>query len=219
MVNLVYFDKLLQIPIITLRNVYRTDYKKVFEGIMESARNRNEFPVFFEILEFFESHAREMQNGAEELAHSKEWLDIWWYPDEYIFIKLVRENKFDDFYKEAEKILERSMVCKSISCDILREAMLLNRLLIKQPFQTSNLELALSYNIWELYKAVLCGSTVPIMPGEYKYTIDRTTKDARGANWWGSWEDWYEKMVFYCNRRGAYLYGNVNPHQEIPGIH
>ena len=218
-VNLVYFDKLLQIPIITLREVYGTPYKKVFEAIMKSARDKIKYPVFAETLEFFENHAREMQNGAEELAHSKDWLDIWWYPDEYIFIKLVKENKFNDFYKEAEKILSSSMEYKLLSYGILQDAMMLNRSLIKQPFQTSDSDLTLSFNVWELYKAVLRGSTTPITPGEYKYTIDRTTKDARGANWWDSWEDWYEKMVFYCNRRGAYLYGNVNPHQEISGVH
>lgn len=218
-VNLVYFDKLLQIPMIVLHEVCKVPYKKEFEAIVESAYNKADYPIFAEIFEFFLNHARSMQEGAEEYVHSLECLDSWWYLDEFILIKLVRENKLGDFYREAEKILAGCIDQSLLSCDILHEAVVLNKSLIKLPFQTSDLELKLSYNVWELYKAVLCQSSVPLIQDRYKYVIDKTTQDARGSNWWGSWDDWYLKMVFYCNRRGAYLYGNVNPHQEIPGQH
>lgn len=218
MVNLIYFDKLQQIPIITLRHAYQIPYYQIFKAIMENSRQPKEYPIFSEALQYFENHAREMQNGGEEMAYSAEALGIWWYPDEHFFTKLVRENKLAGFYKEAEKNLTGCLGYQPMT-DILSEAIKLNQVLIKQPFQTNDLELTLSYNIWELYRAVLLRSTVPVVPGYYHYTIDRTTRDERGTNWWDSWEEWYEKMVWYCNRRGAYLYGNVNPHQEIAGHH
>ncbi len=217
MISLIFFDKLLQIPIITLHEVYKIPYRQIWERIMERIRQPQEFPIFSEIFGFFEKHARDMQNGLqEEMAHSPEWLDIWWYPDEFIFIRLCRENKLGTFFQESRKLLVSCLESPQPT-DILFDAIKLNQMLIKLPFQTSNLELTLSYNIWEFYRAVMVDQTVPIMSGNYKYTIDRTTKTAERTERWDSWEEWYEKMVWYCNRRGAYLYGNINPHKEIAG--
>mgnify|MGYP001570548277 CR=1 FL=1 len=69
------------------------------------------------------------------------------------------------------------------------------------------------YFILDVYQAVLLGGTADYKFGHYNYLIDRTTEK------WDSWEEWYQKMVWYCNRRGAYLYGNKNPHKEIVGHH
>ncbi len=211
LVSLIFFDKLLQIPIITLHEVYQIPYRQIWERVMEKVRQPQEFPIFSEIFDFFEKHSRDMQNRLqEEMMHSPEWLDIWWYPDEYIFIQLCRENKLGVFFQEAKRLLV-SCLESSQSTDILFDTIKLNQMLIKLPFQTTDLELTLSYNIWEFYRAVILGKTVPIVAGHYRYTIDRTTES------WNSWNEWYEKMVWYSNRRGAYLYGNKNPHQEIAG--
>ena len=221
LVSLLFFDKLLQIPIITLCEIYQIPYRRIWEKIMDKVHQPKEFPIFSEIFSFFEKHARDMQNGIqEEMSHSPEWLDIWWYPDEYIFIQLCRENKLADFYKESEKLLE-SCLESSESADILSDSIKLNQALIKLPFRVSDLELTLSCNIWEFYKAIMVGEMISIVKGDHKYIIDRTTKTS-SANTnarWDSWEEWYERMVWWCNRRGAYLYGNINPHKELAGHH
>lgn len=215
MASLLFFDKILQIPIIALYEFYQIPYCRIWETVMEKVKQPQEFPIFSEIFCFFEKHARDMQNGLqEEMAHSPEWLDIWWYPDEYIFIKLCRENKLGLFYQEAGKLLANCLD-PAQDTDILFESAKLNQSLIKLPFQTSDLELTMSYNIWEFYKAVMMSKTLPIVAGNYKYVIDRTSPTEH----WDSWEEWYQKMVWWCNRRGAYLYGNKNPHQEIAGHH
>ncbi len=218
MVSLVYFNKLLQIPIVTLREASGVSYRTVFETIMEQSRHNERYPIFSQILNLFERHAYAMQNGGEELMHAPKYLDIWWYPDECALMDLCTEDKLDVFYVEAETMFA---LCLENPADsgILHEAITLNRSLLKQPFQTSDLELTLSYNVWDLYRAALRGSAVPVVHGNHMHTIDRTTKDSRGTNWWGSWEDWYIQMVWFCNRNGAYLYGNINPHQEIAGQH
>lgn len=219
LVSLLFFDKLLQIPIIALHEIYQIPYRQIWEKVMTKVRQPQEFPVFSEIFGFFEQHARDMQNGVqEEMMHSPDWLDIWWYPDEYIFIGLCRNNKLEAFFQEARKLLA-DCIEPSQSADILLDAIKLNRSLIKLPFRTTDLELTLSNNIWEFYRAVMVGQTIPITPGTYKYIIDRTTKTAERIEHWDSWEEWYEKMVWWCNRRGAYLYGNKNPHMEIAGHH
>ena len=212
MVNLIYFNKLLQVPIITLRKVYGTPYKEVFRFFAE--RQSDDFPVFKEIHDFFEKTSHDMQNGTqEEFIHSPEWLDIWWPVEEFMFIKLCKEGKLEQFYREAELMMKHILSSSHKSRKPLLDALALNKVLIKLPFQTTDLELDLKYNIWDLYKSVLIGQAVPLQAGNYHYTIDRTTER------WSSWEEWYEKMVWYSNRRGAYLYGNKNPHGEIAGHH
>lgn len=213
MVNLIYFNKLLQVPIITLREVYGIPYKDIFKFFAEYPGQSNDLPVFKEVYDFFEKTAHDMQNGTqEEFIYSQEWLDIWWPVEEYAFIKLCRENKLEQFYHEAELMMMHFMTSDKPTKPLL-DAIALNKSLLKLPFQTNDLELDLTYNVWDLYKSVLLGQIISIQQGTYHYTIDRTSEG------WDSWEDWYQKMVWFGNRQGAYLYGNKNPHGEIAGHH
>lgn len=213
MTGLIYFNKLLQIPIITLHEYYGISYRQALEAFVERPVSSEELPVISEIYAFFTDLARNMQIGCfEEYVHSEEWLDIWWPPEEYMFIKLCTENKLEVFYKEAEKIMMQFMTADKPT-EILLDSLKLNRSLIKTPFQTEDLQLELDYNILDVYQAVLLGGTADYKFGHYNYLIDRT------AERWDSWEEWYQKMVWYCNRRGAYLYGNKNPYREITGHH
>jgi len=208
-----YFNKLLQIPIMTLHEIYGIPYRDIFEALMEKPKQTDNSPVFREILDFFRSFSKGMQEGTrEEFFHSPECLDILWPPDEYALIKLCRENKLEEFYKEAEQVLTQ-LVEPDKPIKPLLEAMKLNQSLIKLPFQTTDLEITLSYNIWEIYQAVRLEQKIELKQEIHRYVIDRTSER------WNSWEEWYEKMVWWCNRRGAYLYGNKNPLPDIEGHH
>ncbi|OGN01591.1 MAG: hypothetical protein A3I26_00380 [Candidatus Yanofskybacteria bacterium RIFCSPLOWO2_02_FULL_43_10] len=221
-VALVYFNKLLQIPIMILHEIYGVSYKDIFEAFMEDPKKSVKFPVFAEILNFFETFSHGVQNGTqEEFYHSQECLDVLWPPDEYVFIKLCRENKLERFYEEAEMIMMNFVTGPDISPEPFREAVGLNRSLIKLPFQTTDLEITLNYNILDIYQSARLEEKLELQSGNYRHVIDRTTKsDSANTNArWDSWEEWYEKMVWWCNRRGAYLYGSKNPHTEIAGHH
>ena len=130
-----------------------------------------------------------------------------------MFISLVRENKLNAFYEEAEKALLGFLGEKFIAIPplVLHEAIELNRSLTKLPFQTQDLELTLSFNIWEFYKAVLRGTAIPLEEKPDGFRIDRTTKT------WSSWDDWYREVVWYGNKKGAYLYGQSPAGQEKEG--
>jgi len=213
MVNLIYFNKLLQVPTITLHEIYGIPYGQIFESFVSSPSLSHDLPVFSEIINFFQKTAHGMQNGTqEEFIHSPEWLDIWWPVEEYAFIKLCVENKLEAFYKESELIMT-SFVKSDKPIQILFDAITLNKSLVKLPFQTNDLTLRLSYNVWDIYRAVLLGQTTEVKLGTYQHIIDRTTEK------WEIWNEWCQKMVWYGNRRGAYLYGNKNPHTEIAGHH
>lgn len=213
MVGLIYFNKLLQIPIITLHEIYGIPYDKIFEKFMNAPRWSRDLPVFSEIINVFEKTGHNIQSGQQsEYIHSPEWLNIGWPPEEYILIKLYTEDKLEAFYKEAEKIMI-DFVNSDKPIEPLLDAVKLNKDLLKTPFQTKDLEISLTYNIWDIYKAVLLGQTKQLESESYNYTIDRTSET------WNSLNEWCEKMVWWGNRRGAYLYGNKNPIPDLAGHH
>ena len=213
MVGLIYFNKLFQIPIIILHEVYGITYRKIFEMFMEHPRQSSQSPVFTEILDFFEEFSRGIQDGTqEEFFHSKKYLDILWPPDEYAFIKVCQENKLEKLYAEARTMMMLLVGPRQLTGPLF-DALKLNKSLIKLPFQDNDMRISLSHNIWEIYRYTLIGQTKQLKFEDHSYTIDRTNET------WKSWDEWYQKMVWWGNRRGAYLYGNKNPHEEIAGHH
>ena len=156
-----------------------------------------------------------MQNGTqEEFIHSPEWLDIWWPVEEYVFIKLCKEQKLETFYTEARTIFSSLLEQTGTPAnEAVLNAIILNQALIKIPFQTEDLEIPLSFNIWDFYKAILRGKQIPLEHAPRTEIIDRTSEQ------WSNWDEWYQKMVWWGNRRGAYLYGNKRAGTEIAGHH
>jgi len=157
-VALVHFDKLLQIPIILIHELTGIRYRDLLEAFSKGPHAR--YPLLAEIGRFFLDEARRIQNGGEEYTRSEQWLGIYWPTDEYVFIKLSYENRLAQFYQEAEALLEELLQRKGATLPprLLGEAVRLNQSLIKQPFQTQDLDLELSYNIWEFYKGARAGA-------------------------------------------------------------
>lgn len=213
--GLFYFNKLLQIPMILLNRECGLEYGKAIKLLCEDFQNYGNFPVLAEIHQLFLQTAEDMRKGGDEFIHSPQWLDIYWPPEEYALIKLCVENKLEAFYQETEQVISLflAQANKNISAGLLQESIMLNRLLMKVPFQSENIRLTLSHNIWNIYKAVLTGEKIELAQGQYEHMIDRTTER------WGSWEEWCEKVVWWGNRQGAYLYGNKNPLPDLEGHH
>lgn len=209
--GLLHFDKVLQIPFVILHEICSAGYRELIEVFAKG--DLQSFPVLAEILNFFLEKARDIQNGGAEYVRSEERLNIWWPADEYILIKLSTENKLLSFYQETEAVLERFLAEQNLSIPpaILHESVALNQALLKQPFQKEDLDLELSYNLWEFYQSVLNGNKIPLEARPSHYHIDRT-KEA----WW-SWEEWCREVVWYGNKKGAYLYGNTPVGPQLAG--
>ena len=125
----------------------------------------------------------------------------WWPADEYIFIKLCIEKKLDEFYKEAEHLIQNYLKQKGFDdTPFLHEAFILNRNLIKMPFQNEDLRMQMSTNVGDVYLSALQGEQIPLVNGNFWYHIDRLSAS------WKSWDDWLRKVVWYGNKRGDYLY-------------
>jgi hypothetical protein len=87
----------------------------------------------------------------------------------------------------------------------------LNKSLLKRPFQKDDLRLELSHNVWQYYRAVIRGDEIPLVDNPSTYHIDRTTEA------WSSWDDWCREVIWYGNKKGAYLYGNKVIETQIAG--
>jgi len=211
MTDLLYFDKVLQIPLTLIHETCTLSYRELLEEFLVSSLDS--FPTLDEVRSFFLKRAREMQSGGPELVSSKDWLNIWWPAHEYMLIKLCVENKLEQFHQEAEELLARMVKNRSLTLPegLLHDAMELNRGLLKLPFQTEDLDLDLSYNVWEVYRSRLVGEDLALENKPNRYHINRTGQT------WSSWDDWCREVIWYGNKRGAYLYGSDVVEPQIAG--
>jgi radical SAM superfamily enzyme YgiQ (UPF0313 family) len=209
--GLLHFDKVLQIPLVVLHETGGVHYRELIEAFSEGALH--DFPVLAEMQQFFLDKARDIQDGGSEYCRSDAWLGIWWPADEYVLISLSVEGKLDRFYDEAARILGGFLRRRGVEVppDLLGEAVQLNRALLKQPFQVDDLELPLAYNVWELYQAALLGEPITVQRAPRVHRIDRTS--AR----WSSWDAWCREVIWYGNKKGAYLYGQTAVEPRIAG--
>jgi hypothetical protein len=86
--------------------------------------------------------------------------------------------------------------------DLIHESIKLNKGLVKLPFQTQNLDIEIAYNLWQFYQGVLTDQRIPLQRVRSVYHVDRISVS------WSSWDAWFQQVVWYGNKRGAYLYGN-----------
>ena len=208
MTALLYFDKLLQIPLAIIHQNHRLRFNELIEAFLFETSQQH--PVISEIRDFFFFEARKLQKGGSEFCKSEDWLNMYWPHDEYIFIKLVVEKKIEAFYKEAEFILTEVLGCKGFEKPrYLAEALKLNLCLLKRPNEGGVKTLSLHYNIWEFYRSVLVGEPSALEQGLFKYSVG-CSDDVEL-----SFDDWLRKVVWYGNKKGAYLY-SVKPIYRNP---
>jgi radical SAM superfamily enzyme YgiQ (UPF0313 family) len=207
---LLHFDKVFQIPLTLLRQKSGLSYRELIEAFSEG--NLGAFQTLDEIKTSFLDKAKDIQNGGPEYCRSEQFLNIWWPADELQFIQLCTQDKLGRFYEEAEELMEWLLSEKGLSMPkgLLHEAIELNRHLVKRPFQDRDVRLDLSYNIWEFYRSVLDGAPVELLPKASRHHIDRTGQT------WTTWNDWCREVVWFGNKKGAYLYG-FKPELQLAG--
>lgn len=210
MTALLHFDKILQLSLIMAKETCNVTYRELIEIFSECSNEK--FPVICEIKNFFLEKARSIQRGEVENCTGPDRLNIWWPADEFVFIDLVRDGKIGKFYNEAEAALLEFLKGKHPEIkSILRDATLLNRRLIKLPFLNSDTRVVLSHNILEFVESVKVLEKIELRNLSSIYRIKRTSET------WSNWDEWMQKVVWWGNKKGAYLYGNVKTDIEYGG--
>jgi tRNA A37 methylthiotransferase MiaB len=210
---LLHFDKLLQIPLIVAHEISGVSYRQMIEAFMSEAVD--DLPLLAEIRDVMLAAAADIQAGGPEYLLSEDWLGIFWPVDEYVFVKLTAERRLAPFYDQAATLLHRLIGERSASLPtaLIDQAIRLNRALVKQPFAQDDPTLALDYDLWRFYQDKLTGQAASLEPRQVAYRVDRTSER------WDDFNAWCREVVWYGNKKGAYLYGSRTVHTEIAGHH
>ena len=211
MAAFLHFNKILQIPIIVTHELSGVPYRDLFEAFMNPDADR--YPLLAEIAEFYREEARKIQNGGAEYVYSKDWLGIYWPADEYMFIKLTDEKKIDIFYAEAGTLLNEIVAGKGPqnTSAIIADAVTLNRALLSQPFESGQISVSLDHDIMAFYQAVRVGETMALVKKPVTVEIDRDTRA------YTDFQAWCKEVVWWGNKKGAYLYTNNTKEQQLAG--
>lgn len=200
MTALLHFDKLFQIPLILAHGISGIAYRDMIEAFMAADPER--YPMIAEINGFFESEARSIQQGGAEYVFSKEHLNIFWPADEYVFVKLTAEGKFDAFYEEAGRLLGETLRARSanLPIDVVEQAVRLNHAMVHQPFARGDLRVPLDYDLLDYWNKVRGGEPAMLRKTPMVVEIDRTSKP------YDDLQRWCREIVWWGNKKGAYLY-------------
>jgi radical SAM superfamily enzyme YgiQ (UPF0313 family) len=200
MTALLHFDKLFQIPLILAHGISGIAYRDMIEAFIAADPKR--YPLIAGINAFFESESRSIQKGGAEYVFSKEYLNIFWPADEYIFVKLTHGGKFDAFYQEAGKLLAETLSARhaGLPMDVIDEAIKLNHALVHQPFAKTNLKVKLRYDLLDYWNKVRGGEQAILKEQPMVVEIDRTAKP------YDDFQKWCREIVWWGNKKGAYLY-------------
>ncbi|HIN88837.1 MAG TPA: hypothetical protein EYN05_09305 [Nitrospinaceae bacterium] len=211
MTAFLHFDKLLQIPLITIEQSAGISYGTIIESFFEV--DPSEFPLIAEIRDHFSDRAAVVQTGGPEYYYSKEWLGIWWPDDEYQLIRLSTEGKLDLFYEESERLLKAFLnkAKKDYAVPLVTESIKINRSLLKQPHLYDDLEIESEYNVLEVYTKVLTGQPIAFNRVKSSYRITRSTQT------WADWQTWCREVVWFGNKKGDYLYGSSSLEKYYAG--
>lgn len=214
MTAFLHFDKIMQYPLIIAHEVEGLSYSSIFEHFMAQAEDEKNYPLISSIARFFIEEAGRIQEGGAEYVYSEDWLGVYWPADEYIYIKLVAENQFDTFYEEAGRLL-LSLIGNvngtSDTIEILKDAIRVNKALVSQPYIEDDVEVPLSFNIIEFCDAIKIGGQVPLARCDSMLLIERSKRVYIDFN------KWCQEVVWWGNKKGAYLYNSQVKGKELAG--
>ncbi|GAB6054625.1 hypothetical protein JCM17960_34450 [Magnetospira thiophila] len=211
MTAFLHFDKLLQIPLMTARVHAGIAYGEMFEAFMAADPTR--FPTLSNMARFFLDEADVIQRGGPEFHYSPDWLGIYWPADEFMFLRLSAENRLDAFYDEAEVLLADLMgqAGAEAHLPVLADAVRLNRALLKQPFVGTDLSIETAHDILGFYEACRRGQSAKAEP------VPTVTQVRRSHQVWHDFNHWAREVVWWGNKKGAYLYTGAAVEKQLAG--
>ena len=195
-IELLLYDRMLYLPMVAMYARYGVSVRAQVEAL--GAADPVRFPVVASVFAAFTAHAGAIQQGGNEYLASREWLGIYWAPDQHALITLATTFKTDDFYAEADTIL--SSLASDQDRALLHDAVELNRHMLRLPFEVADLTLELRHDVLGYVQSAAAGQANTVQPAPTTYRIKRTRPV------WLAWEQWYEHVVFCQNQKATYLY-------------
>jgi hypothetical protein len=193
-VDLFYFDRTLQLPFALLLARHDLRLRTLVEWLAKSER-----PVLAELNALLTDHARAVTAGGNQFVASAEWGNLLWPADQYALLTLVVGGKIDAFYEEVEAELEELLDRIEVddALPMLRDALELNRAMLRLPYESGTRHLALSHNVLEVYRGILVGDDVPLRDGLHPHTIERSHWSGESLGAWFNHLAWCDSTTKY----------------------
>nr|WP_319395120.1 radical SAM protein [uncultured Desulfobacter sp.] len=199
MVNLLYFNKLLQIPLLYLKTEAGVNVSALIKLFCSEAADG--YPALVKIRNQFIDKARAIQEGGEEFEFSSKWFGIWWPIDTLSLVHLVHDGHFDEFYTQAKALILSALKPQwEVQPTVLDDAFKLNRELIKVPFVHEDRILELGSTIGSFYRNVIQGEKATLSTRPVKCII-HSSQDT-----WEDWMEWARMAVWYGHKAARYIY-------------
>ncbi|HUY85922.1 MAG TPA: hypothetical protein VMU77_02310, partial [Acidimicrobiales bacterium] len=202
MTDLLYFDRLLQIPLLVTHERLGVSHRLLMESITEA--DEEQFPTLGWARSLLRTQAALIQDGTLEFFKGSSGGNLLWPGDQYLYIEMVSERRLDQFYQEAEKSLMEFTKLASDPLEesiIIQEAFSLNKALLCLPDQDRDVSVVLSHDILSYWRGVSEGETPELTETMASYRINRA------ARTWSSIEDWAEFLIWCQGRdKREYLY-------------
>ena len=194
--ELIYFNKLFQIPLLVLNKLEKINFRTLFEHFINTSKD---LPITNKIVKNFYSHSEQIANGKSEFCYKEGLLDIYWPPGEFEYINLVKNNKIDLFYQEFKD--NYKSFCKSnLSKSIFSNSVELNKKMMRLPQNTTNDFFTDKYNIYSSFQSI-----ITMEEHAFKKSKEVNLEIIRDDMKFNSFEEWLREVIWYGHRSGKYL--------------
>jgi radical SAM superfamily enzyme YgiQ (UPF0313 family) len=191
LVDLFYFDRLLQLPLALLEREHGVPVRTSIEALAAA-----ETPTLAGIARKLHEHAGAIQLGGPEYVSTPAYGNLIWPADQHTLIELVLGRRLDAFYDEAAAVLT------GLADDIaVEEALELNAAMLRVPFRPPTQTIVLSHNVLEYHRALAAGDPIELEERIAGYVVDRTAKPLPTP------DAWFEHLV-WCHGKDKRGYLN-----------
>ena len=176
MVDLLYFNRLLQVPLSVLTSRHSLGLHGFIESFIEC--DAETYPIVSEVVNEMQIHARTIQNGGIEFRNSHSLGGVHMPADQFAIARLVFDDKLESFYLEAKSIVNAHLDKnkREESQLFVDDLFAYNAAIFVVPAPPSKPLLVLSHSIAEIYRNVLAGQHYSVEEILVGYSVDRLSK-------------------------------------------
>ncbi len=188
MTDLVYFDRLLQVPLLVMGQRHGVPHRRLLEQLTQAQPDR--FPVLAWAIALLAEQARRIQQGAVEYIAEPRWGNILWPGDQYLYLRLVTEARLEAFYAEARGALGALLPDDPEEQTILDEAFTLNGELLRLPGRRRDARLVLSHDLLGFWQAGQRGESLALDERLCVYRIRHSERRFESLSAWAEFLTW-----------------------------
>ena len=180
MTSLVYFDRLLQVPLAVLSKHLGVALQDFIEVLL--AADGVHYPVISGLVDEMNDHANAIQHGGEEFRHCLELGSLLMPADHFALAKLVLGGEQEAFYAEAEAILGGYLSKEGWqdSRQLLSDLVTYNQAAYRVPGDQKDELLVLAHPVKELFARAIAGGRLVPEQRWATYTVAKSKQPMAG---------------------------------------